>query len=100
MIQLIGEITTSPKTSMHGLNHGHYKQEEKESIVKIIKDEKERTAHHDCGGVSVWNYHLLYEQNLKWAKFTLTPKQCYFNQNARSSSTHQCLKSSNSREYI
>ena len=50
MIQLIGEITTSPKTSTHGLNHGHYKQEEKESIVKIIKDEKERTAHHDCGG--------------------------------------------------
>ena len=26
---------------------------------------------------------------LKWAKFTLTPKQCYFTQNARSSSTHR-----------
>ena len=50
MIQLIGEIKTSPKTSMHGLNHGHYKQEGKGSIVKNIKDEKKRTADHDCGG--------------------------------------------------
>ena len=37
---------------------------------------------------------------VKSAKFTLKPKQCYFTQNARSSSIHRCLKSSNSQEYF
>ena len=37
---------------------------------------------------------------LKSPKFTLKLKQCYLTQNARSSSIHRCLKSSNSQEYL
>ena len=43
---------------------------------------------------------LLLLFSLKSAKFTFRPKQCYLTQNARSSSIHRCLKSSNSKEYL